>query len=263
MCADAGDLHAKPSLSNALAQKRPPEQLVTTPAAKMAQSLNLTPLPNTTVQGIDLATKTVALRQGALRYDQLVLATGAQAIRIPLGGDAADHVLSVNALAHFTKFHAGLACADAGGCHVAIMGAGLIGCEFANDLVAVGHRVSVIDPSTDPLSALLPAEASMQLQDALSHRGVTWHWGATVLAVHSATSTADTEQTPPAWHCGGPVAAGQRTALVFPTMPVRVKTPALPIVVVPARPGTPGIPGAWCKVEDISWERRAQYAVLC
>lgn len=42
VCADAGDFYAKPSLSKALAQKRAPEQLVSTPAAKMARSLNLT-----------------------------------------------------------------------------------------------------------------------------------------------------------------------------------------------------------------------------
>ena len=44
--------------------------------------------------------------------------------------------------------------------------------------------------------------------------------------------------------------AGQHTELVFPTMPVAVKKPALPIVVVHAEPGTAG---AWCKSEEGVW----------
>ena len=38
---DGGDFYAKPSLSNAFAQKRTPEQLVSTPAAKMADTLQV------------------------------------------------------------------------------------------------------------------------------------------------------------------------------------------------------------------------------
>lgn len=37
--ADSGNFYAKPSLSNAFAQRRRPEQLVTTAAEKMAQAL--------------------------------------------------------------------------------------------------------------------------------------------------------------------------------------------------------------------------------
>ena len=38
---DSGDFYAKPTLSNALAQKRTTEQLVSTPAAKMAETLQV------------------------------------------------------------------------------------------------------------------------------------------------------------------------------------------------------------------------------
>jgi rubredoxin-NAD+ reductase len=68
---------------------------------------------------------------------------------------------------------------------VIIMGAGFIGCEFANDLAAAGHAVAVVDPGARPLAALLPAPASAQLQAALSALGVRWHWGTTVAAVNA------------------------------------------------------------------------------
>ena len=66
------------------------------------------------------------------------------------------------------------------------MGAGLIGCEFANDLILGGHQVHVIDPMAQPLAALLPAAAGVQVQAALAAVGVQWHLGATVQAVDSA-----------------------------------------------------------------------------
>ena len=86
--ADAGDFYAKPTLSNAFGQKRGPAQLVTTPAATIAQTLNVTLLSHTQVTAIDTATQTVHTSTGPLGYRDLVLATGAQPIRVPLSGAA-------------------------------------------------------------------------------------------------------------------------------------------------------------------------------
>lgn len=187
--ANAGDFYAKPTLSNAFGQKRGPAQLVTTPAATIAQTLNVTLLPHTQVTAIDTATQTLHTSAGPLPYRDLVLATGAQPIRVPLQGDAADGVLSVNSLDDFTVFHQRLTALGEGAPYirVAIMGAGLIGCEFANDLAGAGYQVTVIDPSDRPLAALLPPTASTQLQAALSELAVQWQLGATVQSVNTGT----------------------------------------------------------------------------
>ena len=177
--ADDGDFYAKPSLSNAFAQGKRPEQLVSTPAAKMAATLNVTLLPRTRVESIDAARRELVTSQGRILYAKLVLATGADPIRIPLAGDAAHAVRSVNSLDDFAAFHAQLR----PGAHVAIMGAGLIGSEFANDLAGAGYRVSVVDPSSRPLAALLPEQASAALADALQALGVRFHFGTTVQSV--------------------------------------------------------------------------------
>jgi rubredoxin-NAD+ reductase len=66
---------------------------------------------------------------------------GADPIRLPLLGDASDQVLSVNDLVDYARFHAALK----PGAHVTLLGAGLIGCEFANDLAVAGYRVDVVD----------------------------------------------------------------------------------------------------------------------
>ena len=192
--ADSGDFYAKPSLSNAFAQGRLPAQLVSTPAAKMAETLNVTLLAHTRVESVDPAAQTLNVRSAAglqtLTYRDLVLATGAQPIRVPVQGDAADAVVSINSLDDFAAFHARLqAVAEAPGApqrQVLIMGAGLIGCEFANDLAQAGVQVRVVDPGPRPLAALLPPEASAALQAALEALGVHFDFGCTVRAVNHA-----------------------------------------------------------------------------
>ncbi|MGH8821885.1 MAG: FAD-dependent oxidoreductase, partial [Rhodoferax sp.] len=184
--ADRGDFYAKPSLSNAFAQGRTPAQLVSVPAAKMAQTHNVTLLAHTRALAIDPARRVVTTSGGELAYRDLVLATGAQAIRVPIAGNAADQVLSVNSLQDFEIFHTRVASAHSTQNerkHIVIMGAGLIGCEFANDLASAGYRVSVVDPAERPLAALLPLQASEELREALGGLGITWHFNTTVVAV--------------------------------------------------------------------------------
>lgn len=109
---DSGDFYAKPSLSNAYAQRRSPAQLVSTPAQTMAQAQQVRLMPHSVVEQIDIGAQRITLRQdGALHtldYRQLVLATGAQPVRVPLRGDAADTLHSINNLNDFAAFHAAL-----------------------------------------------------------------------------------------------------------------------------------------------------------
>ena len=315
--ADGADFYAKPTLSNAFAQKRSVDQLVTTPAAKMAETLRVQLLAHTRVTGLDCAAQTLVCQgphgeMQTLRYGQLVLATGAQPIRLPTPGDAANQVQSVNHLQDLAHFHAALGAAPK---TVLVIGAGLIGCEFANDLLLGGYAVHVVDPAARPLALLLPAAASEQLQAALESQGVHWHLGTTVqsldymdasqnavratladgsalradLVLSAVGLRADMALAGPAGiacergivvdqnlqtsaahvyalgDCAQYASAGARTlpyvmpimnaakvlaatlcgqptALVFPLMPVAVKTPALPIVVAPAHPA---IAGQW------------------
>lgn len=179
-----GDAYAKPALSNALALGKTPAALVGTPAAQMVQAQRVTLLAHTRLLAIDRAARRVrvamAEHEAEFAYSQLVLALGAQPIRLPLAGDAAARVHSINSLEDYADWRAVLA----PGQRVAILGGGLIGCEFANDLIASGHAVSVIDPAPGPIAALLPAAASEGLRRALAELGVQWHLGTTATAVN-------------------------------------------------------------------------------
>ncbi len=188
--ADGGDYYAKPTLSNALAQQRSAEQLVTTSAQAMASQLQLELRSRVVVTGLDPVHKQVLTADGSIRYSRLVLALGADPIRLPMAGDGVADVLSVNDLDDYRRLrerldrHPAMAGEPAaGGCRVLVIGAGLIGCEFANDLLGAGHQVSVVDPAAGPIAALLPSTASEALRRALASQGVGWLFGDVVLRV--------------------------------------------------------------------------------
>lgn len=180
--ADDAGFYSKPMLSNALAQGKTAESLLLTPAEQMAAQLRADIRAHTQVVGIDPANRQIQLDSGELTYGRLVLALGADPIRLPLGGDAADQVLSVNDRADYARFRIQIADKQ----RVAILGGGLIGCEFANDLVGAGYEVAVIDIATHPLGRLVPADVGNALKAALAEREVAWHLGVSVATVNPA-----------------------------------------------------------------------------
>jgi len=172
--------YSKPMLSTALASKKESAQLISTPAEGMATQLEIKILSETDVSAIDSASQTLQTSKGEIAYTKLVLALGADQIRIPLEGSAANEVLTVNDLEDYAKFQNAIA----GKKKVAILGAGLIGCEFANDLVLGGFEVDVIDLAPQVLGRLLPEAAAKALQDKLSALGVCWHFSTTAQAIN-------------------------------------------------------------------------------
>lgn len=172
LSADHGGFYSKPMLSNAIATSKTPESILNSSATQMANQLHIAIRPNTRVSAIDSVQKVVMLENGeSVSYDHLVLAIGADQIRIPLQGDGINELLTVNDLDDYRHFRFALA----GKKQIAILGAGLIGCEFANDLVSAGYEVHVIDISTQPLGRLLPAEGGRFLQDKLTAIGIKFH----------------------------------------------------------------------------------------
>ena len=177
---DAGGFYAKPALSNALANHKTPEQLQTKTAEQMAAELGAEILPHTEVTAIDPENRLIALSDGRKpAYGRLVIACGADPIRLGFEGDGASAVQSVNDLDDYRRFHSGLEKAKA----VAIIGAGLIGCEFTNDLASHQIKAHVIDPAAWPLSRLLPEAAGNAFAAGLQKQGVEFHFGTSVKAI--------------------------------------------------------------------------------
>ena len=177
--ADAGESYSKPMLSNALAKAKTPQDLAMASAEAMSQELVAPVWTGTRVSAIDAAARQLQTGAGSLVYERLVLAVGATPVNPPLSGDAAHEVLSVNSLADYARFHDALQAAR----HVAVIGPGLIGCEFANDLIASGRQVTVIGPDSSPLGRLVPLEAGQALQRGMQQAGVDWRLGMVVQSV--------------------------------------------------------------------------------
>lgn len=175
--ADSGDEYSKPLLSTGFAKRMPPERLATRSALAVAAQLNAVVRTHTRVDAIDTAARELVIGAERLAYGELVLATGA-APRPPftIPETLASRVFTINDLDDYRRFHAALA-ALGRPARVAIVGAGLVGCEFANDLRAGGHAVAVIAPETTPLTRLLPEPLGRVLGDGLAEIGIEWHLG--------------------------------------------------------------------------------------
>jgi rubredoxin-NAD+ reductase len=180
--ADGGESYSKPMLSNALAKGKSASQLVLSTAEQMAAQLAATIYTHARVESIDPQTRIINTTSGDVHYSKLVLAVGASQIEPPLRGDAVDTVYSVNDLDDYAKFREALHNAN----HIGVIGPGLIGCEFANDLAAANKQVTVIGPSATPLDRLLPPEVGELLMRELEKAGVTWRLGVTATEVNKA-----------------------------------------------------------------------------
>ncbi|PWE15281.1 3-phenylpropionate/cinnamic acid dioxygenase ferredoxin--NAD(+) reductase subunit [Alcaligenes faecalis] len=128
-------------------------------------------------EAIDAQQGCITLSNGeTLRYDSLLLATGAQARRLPeldaLG--SVSHVLRT--LDDANRIRAQLK----PGSHVLVVGAGVIGLELASSLVALGATVELIDPASRIMSRNAPEILSQYLQTVHEARGVRFHLGTQV-----------------------------------------------------------------------------------
>ncbi|ARU88556.1 rubredoxin-NAD(+) reductase [Pseudomonas sp. M30-35] len=167
---ESGHLYSKPALSIGLTQGKTAEALAGETPLALEKRLNIRIYPHCRVERIDSVKRVLHTSFGEMEYGQLVLASGAAPIRLPIAGDS-DALLSVNNLHDYQAFRQRLD----GVKHVAIVGDGLIGCEFANDLASNGYQVSVIGLGQWPMERLLPAQAGQHLQSALSEQGVNWY----------------------------------------------------------------------------------------
>tara|TARA_Y100000782_G_scaffold89202_1_gene97261 strand:- start:206 stop:1360 length:1155 start_codon:yes stop_codon:yes gene_type:complete len=171
--ADDGRFYSKPLLSTGFAKGKEADELGMQDAAAMAAQLDAEVLTGTSVSAIDPAARTLTLDGREQPYSDLVLALGAEVRSLPWREQLGERLLSINDLADYGRFRGALV----GRKKVLIIGAGLIGCEFANDLSLGGFEVAVV--ATDPwlMPQLLPEPVAAAVQRRLEALGVTFHLG--------------------------------------------------------------------------------------
>ena len=123
--------------------------------------------------------KEVALDDGErLRYDRLLLTTGAEPRRLAIPGGGLDGVLYLRTVEDSDALRKRL---DRGGA-VVVVGAGWIGAEIAASARQRGLQVTVVAPSKIPLERALGREVGVVYHDIHSEHGVTMLLGAGVEA---------------------------------------------------------------------------------
>ena len=156
-----GDVYDKPLLSVAMARGIPVDKLPRETGVEAAQRLNVKLLAHTQAVRVTASSQQLRTSRGTLRYEHLVLAHGAEARSLPQFPTAL--CWRINHLRVYAQFRAALGQTPQ---RVAVVGAGLVGCELANDLALAGHSVILLDVADRPLAATLNPEQSQQLMDA-------------------------------------------------------------------------------------------------
>ena len=171
--ADDGRSYSKPMLSTGFGKNKEADGLSMATPEAMATQLKAQVRTHTRISGIDPGHKQLWIGEEAVPYRDLILAWGAQTVRVPVEGDAQDAIYPINDLEDYARFRA----AAAGKRRVLILGAGLIGCEFANDLIAGGYEVDLVAPCEQVMPTLLHPAAAAAVQAGLEGLGARFHLG--------------------------------------------------------------------------------------
>ncbi|OWJ95442.1 FAD-dependent oxidoreductase [Pseudomonas sp. A46] len=171
--ADDGRSYSKPMLSTGFGKNKDADGLAMAEAGAMADQLKAEIRTHTRVTGIDPDQRRLWIGEEAVPYRDLVLAWGADTIRVPVEGNARDAIFPINDLEDYARFRA----AAAGKRKVLILGAGLIGCEFANDLSLGGLEVELVAPCEQVMPGLLHPAAAAAVQAGLEGLGARFHLG--------------------------------------------------------------------------------------
>ncbi len=178
--ADDGRYYSKPMLSTGFAKNKSADELTMKSVVEMVEGFDMTIFHSTSVNAVDKAAKTLTVdnRPETLHYQQLVFATGAAPTEIPLPDALNSRCFPINDLEDYHRFRQQLQ-TDARK-NVTIIGAGLVGTEYANDLADAGVNITVVALDDRPLQLLLPQPLSAAVQAALAQKNVDFNFNASI-----------------------------------------------------------------------------------
>jgi NADPH-dependent 2,4-dienoyl-CoA reductase/sulfur reductase-like enzyme/nitrite reductase/ring-hydroxylating ferredoxin subunit len=147
------------------------------------------------VTDIDVKARHVTLRDGrSAPFDKLLLATGAEPLRLDIPGADQPHVHVLRSLADSRAIIAAASQAR----RAVVLGASFIGLEAAASLRARGIEVHVVAPESRPLERILGREFGDFIRGIHEEHGVIFHLGQTATAINGGRVTLKNGVTLPA-----------------------------------------------------------------
>ena len=153
----------RPNLSKDYLAGRAPEEWIPLRGDNFYTEQGIDLRLQTAVTNIDVRARAVVLDDGSkVDYDRLLLATGAEPVRLPLPGMDLPHVHALRTLGDCRAIIARAATAR----HAVVMGASFIGLEVAASLRARGIEVHVVAPEKRPMERVLGPDGGLRAPPA-------------------------------------------------------------------------------------------------
>jgi 3-phenylpropionate/trans-cinnamate dioxygenase ferredoxin reductase subunit len=138
------------------------------------------------VSELDVTRRRVRLGDDWIGFDRLLLATGATPRRLAVPGFDLDGIVTLRTMADADRIREQAAKADS----IAVIGGGWIGSEVAASLRQLGHDVTLLLPTQNPLEHVLGAELGGMYRQAHEEHGVRIVAGTTATGFEGGTGVA-------------------------------------------------------------------------
>jgi NADPH-dependent 2,4-dienoyl-CoA reductase/sulfur reductase-like enzyme/nitrite reductase/ring-hydroxylating ferredoxin subunit len=186
--ADQSVPYDRPNLSKDYLAGNAPEEWIPLRPPEFYADHDIELIRDTKVDAIDASARSVTLSTGeSRRFDKLLLATGAEPVRLPIPGADLPHVHYLRSLADSRAIISAAENAK----HAVVIGASFIGLEVAASLRTRGLSVDVVAPEMIPLERVLGPELGAFVQNKHEAEGVVFHLGHTSTAITPDSVTLD------------------------------------------------------------------------
>lgn len=186
LSADADGPCDRPNLSKDYLAGTAPEEWIPLRGEEFYADSHIDLRLDTTVTRIDPAARVVHVDAGdPLPYDRLLLATGAEPVRLPIPGADQPHVFTLRSLADSRAIieRAGQARS------AVVLGSGFIGLEVAGALTARGLVVHVVSLDARPLERVLGPELGNYIRGVHEARGEIFHMETSIASIDADSVT--------------------------------------------------------------------------
>jgi NADPH-dependent 2,4-dienoyl-CoA reductase/sulfur reductase-like enzyme len=184
--ADESLPYDRPNLSKDYLAGNAPPDWIPLRSAEFYERHRIDAMVGARATGLDAAAKRVTLEDGRrLEFDRLLLATGADPVRLKMPGGDLPHVHYLRSLSDSNRIIE----AAKRSRRVVVMGASFIGLEVAAALRTRGLAVHVVAPEAQPLEKIMGPEVGAFVRSLHEKKGVVFHLGQSASAVEASSVT--------------------------------------------------------------------------